>query len=66
MIKKDLDLNKDYLLLLNNDCLISQDALKKLLSAINISNSIAAAGGKLFYPNGKIQHGKKSGEYIEI
>lgn len=57
LIKKDLDLNKDYLLLLNNDCLISQDALKNLLSAINISNSIAAAGGKLFYPNGKIQHG---------
>ena len=48
LIEKDLDLNNDFVLLLNNDCLIFEDALEKLLAAINISKSISAAGGKLF------------------
>lgn len=57
LIEKDLDLSNDFVLLLNNDCLVFEDALEKLLAAINISKSISAAGGKLFYENGNIQHG---------
>ena len=57
LIEKDLDLKNDFVLLLNNDCLIFEDALEKLLAAINISKSISAAGGKLFYEDRKIQHG---------
>ena len=57
LIENDLDLNNDFVLLLNNDCLIFEDALEKLLAAIRISKSISAAGGKLFYEDGNIQHG---------
>ena len=57
LIENDLDLNNDFVLLLNNDCFIFEDTLEKLLAAISISKSISAAGGKLFYEDGNIQHG---------
>eukprot|EP01037_Dinobryon_pediforme_P001520 gene1520-1543_t len=45
----------DYVLLLNNDTQILPGALQHLMAALQADPTIAAAGPKLIYPNGRLQ-----------
>lgn len=55
-IKENLDLENDYILLLNNDCILENSALENMLAVFSISEFVGGVGCKLFYPNRNIQH----------
>jgi GT2 family glycosyltransferase/glycosyltransferase involved in cell wall biosynthesis len=44
-----------YLLFLNNDAQLLPNSLKVMLDTFNEGNGIGAVGGKLIYPNGRLQ-----------
>jgi hypothetical protein len=45
----------EYVLLLNNDSQVMPGAIEALVTALDDAPDIAAAGPKLFYPNGRLQ-----------
>ena len=50
-----------YIVLLNNDILVTKNWLKHLLHVFNTKTSVGAVGGQTIFPNGLIQ---ESGRYI--
>ncbi len=48
-------LRGEYVLLLNNDAQLLPGALDRLVSALEADTTIAAAGPKILYPNGRLQ-----------
>ncbi len=45
----------DYVLLLNNDAQVLPGAIDRLVAALDADPTVAAAGPKLLYPNGRLQ-----------
>ncbi|OGL44925.1 MAG: hypothetical protein A2149_03225 [Candidatus Schekmanbacteria bacterium RBG_16_38_11] len=45
----------EFILLLNNDCLVKEKAVEVMLSSIKKDESIGALGCRLVYPDGKLQ-----------
>ena len=60
----------DYVLLLNNDTQVQPGAIRLLLESLESNPSIAAAGPKLIYPNGRLQEAgcaiRPNGESIMV
>lgn len=55
-LRSQINLFNDYILLLNNDCILNESALFEMYKAISLSETIGAVGAKLYFPNGTIQH----------
>lgn len=46
-----------YVVLVNNDIICTKNILKPIQSRFNADSKIGIIGARLYYPNGKIQHG---------
>jgi GT2 family glycosyltransferase len=46
----------DYILLLNSDTQLMNDAIHEAFTFLELNRSVAAVSGKLFYPDGRVQH----------